>query len=144
MQLTRYTDYALRVLIYLKAHAPEPASIPQIAEAYGISRHHLAKVTAHLTTAGWVHGARGRGGGLTLTDAALNVTVGDLVRRLEINQSVVECLGEHNTCPITPACGLKHALAGATEAFLAHLDAYTLGDLVRHRKRLQTLLTVSR
>lgn len=142
MQLTLHTDYALRLLIYLKTHEPETASVGQIAEAYGISQNHLAKVAQQLVQHGWVLSARGRGGGLSLTNEADRVTVGEVVRILETNRSVVECLGEHSTCPIEPACGLKRAMQQATEAFLESLDQYVLGDLIRNPKQMRTLLTV--
>ena len=143
MQLTLHTDYALRLLIYLKTHEPETASVGQIARAYGISQNHLAKVAQQLVQHGWVLSTRGRGGGLSLTEEADRVTIGDVVRALEINRSVVECLGEHSTCPIEPACGLKYAMRQATDAFLASLDQYALSDVIRNPKRMQTLLTVA-
>lgn len=148
MQLTLHTDYALRLLIYLKAHQSDAdaeaytASVGQIAEAYGISQNHLAKVAQQLVQHGWVASTRGRGGGLSLTAKADRVTIGKVVRALEINRSVVECLGEHSTCPIEPACGLKHAMKQATDAFLATLDQYTLDDLIRSPKRIRALLTI--
>lgn len=143
MQLTLHTDYALRLLIYLKAHEPQTASVGQIARAYGISQNHLAKVAQQLVQHGWVRSTRGRGGGLSLTQAADRVTIGQVVRALEINRSVVECLGEHSTCPIEPACGLKRAMRQATDAFLASLDQYVLSDVIRSPKRMRALLTVA-
>lgn len=143
MQLTLHTDYALRLLIYLKTHEPETASIGQIARAYGISQNHLAKVAQQLVQHRWVLSTRGRGGGLSLTETAHRVTIGDVVRALETNRKVVECLGDHSTCPIEPACGLKHAMRQATDAFLASLDQYVLSDLIRSPKRMRTLLTVA-
>lgn len=143
MQLTLHTDYALRLLIYLKSHEPGTASVGKIARAYGISQNHLAKVAQQLVQHGWVLSTRGRGGGLSLTAAADTVTIGDVVRALETNRSVVECLGNHSTCPIEPACGLKRAMRQATEAFFATLDQYVLTDLIRSPKRMRTLLTVA-
>jgi Rrf2 family nitric oxide-sensitive transcriptional repressor len=143
MQLTQHTDYALRLLIYLKTHEDQTASVGQIARAYGISQHHLAKVAQQLVQHGWVLSTRGRGGGLSLAEAADRVTIGDVVRALEVNRSVVECLGEHSTCPIEPACGLKRAMRQATDAFLASLDQYVLSDVIRSPKRMRALLTVS-
>jgi len=143
MQLTLHTDYALRVLIYLKSHEPQAASVGKIAQAYGISQNHLAKVAQQLVQHRWVRSTRGRGGGLSITAAADTVTIGDVVRALETNRSVVECLGGHSTCPIEPACGLKRAMRQATEAFLASLDQYVLSDLIRSPKRMRALLTVA-
>lgn len=143
MQLTLHTDYALRLLIYLKVHEPASTPVGQIARAYGISQNHLAKVAQQLVQHGWVDSTRGRGGGLTLTPAAEQETIGRIVRALETNRRVVECLGDDSTCPIEPVCGLKHAMAQATEAFLTTLDNYRLNDLIRNPKRMRTLLTVS-
>lgn len=143
MQLTLHTDYALRLLIYLKTCDVGGASVGRIAEAYSISPNHLAKVAQHLVGLGWVDAARGRNGGLHLADAANKVTVGDIVRRMESNQRIVECLGPGSTCPIEPACGLKSAIRKATEAFLNVLDQYHLDDLVRNPRQMRKLLTLS-
>ena len=143
MQLTLHTDYALRLVIYLKVHEPQTASVGQVARAYGISQNHLAKVAQQLVQHGWVLSTRGRGGGLSLTEAANRVTIGEVVRALEINRSVVECLGDHSTCPIEPACGLKHAMRQATDAFLASLDQYVLSDVISSPKQMRALLTVA-
>jgi len=143
MQLTLHTDYALRLLIYLGVHRDEPASVAQVAEAYGISAHHLAKVARRLTQCGWIHSTRGRSGGISLAEAAKKLTVGDVVRELETNRRLVECFGEDSTCPIEPACGLKHALAKAERAFLDTLDDYPMAKLMRRPKELRVLLNIS-
>jgi Rrf2 family transcriptional regulator, nitric oxide-sensitive transcriptional repressor len=63
MHLTIHSDYALRVLIYLKLRGQRQATIQEIAEAYGISRNHLMKVVQKLARLGFVDAARGRGAG---------------------------------------------------------------------------------
>jgi len=143
MQLTLHTDYALRMLIYLKTMDAEGASVGRIAEAYGISSNHLSKVAQRMAALGWIVAARGRNGGLKLHDAANKLTVGDVVRRMETNRRIVECLGAGSTCPIEPACGLKSAIRKATDAFLGVLDQYRLDDLVRHPRQMRALLTIS-
>ena len=143
MQITTHSDYALRLLLYLNAHPGRPVGIGQIAETYGISANHLAKVAQTLTHAGWVDTHRGRGGGLTLNPAVHQVTVGDIFRHTETNRRLVECFGDDSTCPIEPACGLKTVLQKASQAFFAELDRHHLNDLVRKPAALRKLIPVS-
>lgn len=143
MQLTTHSDYALRTLLYLHAHPGAPVGIRQIADTYGISANHLAKVAQTLTHAGWVDTHRGRNGGLTLNPTALHVTVGDILRHTEANRRLVECFGDDSTCPIEPACGLKAVLHQASNAFFDELDRHRLKDLVRDPAALRALIPVS-
>ncbi len=126
MRLTRYTDYALRVLMHLATHPDRPASIGLIAKAYGISQNHLMKVVHDLGKEGFVATTRGRGGGLRLARPAGEIIVGDVVRHTEDGFQLVDC----DTCVIASACGLRLALAEAVAAFLRVLDGKTLADLV--------------
>jgi len=144
MRLTLHTDYGLRVLIFLAAKRGEPATIPEIAGAYGISRGHLMKVVSVLARLGYVTTTRGRKGGITLGMPPTEIRVGEVVRRTEENLALVECFsqGNHGGCRIDGACRLKGALAEALAAFLDVLDGYTLEDIVKGRsapllKRLQ-------
>ena len=141
MRLTTYTDYSLRMLIYLAARDDGLATIAGIAKAYGISTAHLTKVAHQLGVAGYIVTVRGRGGGLRLAKPAATIGVGDVVRRTEPDMALVPCfepLNEH--CPIAPACGLRGALYEARAAFLAVLDRYSLADLVQRRAELAGLL----
>jgi Rrf2 family nitric oxide-sensitive transcriptional repressor len=140
MHLTQSTDYALRVLLYLATRPDETVSAQAIAEAYGISVHHVAKVAKQLVQEGFVEGQRGQGGGLRLARKAAQVRVGDVVRRVEPGFELVECFGTENTCPIAPACLLAGALERARDAFMKVLDATTLADLVANGPRLVRLL----
>lgn len=143
MQLTAYTDYSLRVLIFLAVHAADLATIDEIAEAYGISRSHLTKVVHQLGVAGYVETVRGRGGGLRLAREPERIRVGEVVRQTEGNMVLVECFDpDASRCRIEPACGLRGVVQEALEAFLRTLDGYTLADLVgrRRRKHLGRLL----
>lgn len=129
MQLTLFSDYSLRVLLYLASHAGERVALPEISAAYGISQHHLVKVVQRLIEEGWVQSTRGRGGGLTLACAAGDINVGRVVRASEPHLNLVECFDPaSNTCPIAGACGLKQVLTRAREAFLEELDRHTLAD----------------
>lgn len=135
MRLTRYTDYAMRVLLYLGAQPDKVCSIAEIARAYGISQNHLMKVAHDLGKAGYVEGVRGRSGGIRLAKPADRINVGVVVRHTEEGFDLVEC-GE---CVIAPACGLTGVLAEALAAFMAVLDGHTLADLLKKRSKLMDL-----
>ena len=140
MQLTIFTDYGLRSLMYLAAHTDRRCSVREIAEHYGISRNHLVKVVHHLAQLGYIDSSKGKGGGVQLAHRADKLKLGDLVRALEPNMDIVECFNKDtNTCRIASACQLKHYLFDAKQAFLASLNNHTLADTVKHKK-LFTLL----
>lgn len=131
MRLTNYTDYSLRVLIYLASlNSRRRSNIKEIAEAYGISKNHLMKVIYELGKMGLIETARGRGGGIKLALPPEQINIGEVVRKTEEDFKLVECFGGGN-CVITPVCGLKHALNKALAAYLEVLDSYTLADIVR-------------
>jgi Rrf2 family nitric oxide-sensitive transcriptional repressor len=141
MRLTVYTDYALRVLMYV-AVRPEPRpTIAAIAASYGISRNHLMKVVHELGVAGYLETVRGKNGGLRLARPAASIGLGEVVRRTEPDLALVPCFDPVNAaCAITPACRLRVALHQARLAFLKVLDDYTLADLVENRDALDALL----
>lgn len=145
MRLTRHTDYALRVLIYLSVHPAQRVSIRNVADAYGISHNHLTKVAQRLQRGGWISTARGQGGGIALSCRPAEINVGEVARQLEPADALVECMGPDGNCPIAPACGLQGALADALEAFMKVLDGYTLEDLAGGRRRgaLRNLLQLT-
>ncbi|EKE43662.1 HTH-type transcriptional repressor NsrR [Oceaniovalibus guishaninsula JLT2003] len=140
MQLDKFTDYALRVLMTLAVGAPARIPASDIAARFGISENHLAKVATELVRQGFVTSERGRGGGLTLARPAADIRIGQVVRALRRDDPVVECFGSDRSCRILPACGLRGPLADAREAFFATLDAYTLADVTRPRRALAALL----
>lgn len=134
MRLSVQTDYALRTLMFL-AVKDGHHSIAEIAHAYGISKNHLMKVAQRLAAEGFVEGVRGRSGGLKLTRPANALNVGSIMRIMEDTGTFVECFdAATNSCVVTPACGLRHALAGALEAFARHLDQFTIADPVPDSK----------
>ncbi len=141
MQLTTFTDYSFRVLIFLGIHRAELVSIAQISEAYGISKNHLMKVVHHLGQVGLIDTVRGRGGGIRLAHAPEQIGLGDVVRKTEPHLDIVECFDPERTeCAIVPACALTRVLAHARDAFLAVLDDYTLADLIRPKRQLRQLI----
>lgn len=129
MQLTMFSDYALRLLLYLAAHPDRAISVQEVSRAYGVSHHHLVKIVRRLADEGLVITTRGRGGGLRLGVEPAAINVGALVRATEPHLNLVECFDrEANTCPIDRACGLKGALRQAQQAFFDVLDRHTLAD----------------
>ncbi|MBM7649521.1 Rrf2 family nitric oxide-sensitive transcriptional repressor [Bacillus ectoiniformans] len=141
MRLTLYTDYSLRVLIYLGSkERSELSNIKEIAEAYGISKNHLMKVIHELGKMGIIETIRGRNGGIRLALPPEEINIGAVVRKTEDDFYLVECFNpDGNQCVITPVCGLKHVLFQALQAYLAVLDGYTLKDLAGDPAILRSL-----
>jgi Rrf2 family transcriptional regulator, nitric oxide-sensitive transcriptional repressor len=143
MKLTVFTDYSLRVLIYLAAQPGRRATVAEIATAYGIKQNHLTKVVHFLGRHGWLATVRGKGGGLELARPAQQIAIGELLRQTEGQDLPAECFDKaSNTCPITRVCRLKTVLHEAAAAFHAVLDQYTLADLVHNPRPLNALLFV--
>lgn len=141
MQLDKYSDYALRILIALSAHAPEKLATARIASMYGISNNHLSKIATELAKNGFVRSERGRAGGLTLAMPASDISIGTVLRSLKSETFVAECFGPKSSCSIVPACGLRAPLMEAENAFYMVLDGYTLADVTRSNDLLKTLLS---
>ena len=135
MRLTRYTDYAMRVLLYLGARPERLCSISEIAGAYDISQNHLMKVVSDLVNAGYLVSVRGRFGGVRLARTPAEISIGAVVRHTEDGFDLVDCGG----CIIAPACGLTGALHQALAAFMRVLDGYTLESLLSRRADLSGL-----
>lgn len=142
MQLTRFSDYGIRTLLYLALRRGELSTISDIAEAYDISRNHLMKVVNALVTKGYVQGVRGKNGGIRLARPPESMVVGRLIRDLEPDMAMVECFQAHGQCRIQHACTLSGVLNEALEAFLAVLDGYTLADLLENENQLARLLAI--
>ena len=129
MQLTQYTDYSLRVLVYLNVKHDGKTTISELADFYGISRNHLVKVVHHLAQANFIHTQRGKNGGISLARSATLIRIGDVVRSTEPNFDLAECFNrDKNTCILAPDCNLKTILYEANRAFLDVLDRYTIAD----------------
>ena len=130
MKLTRYTDYALRVLMHIAARPDRLASISEMARTYRISHNHLMKVVHDLRKQGYLESVRGRSGGVRLARLPEDIRVGEVVRHTEGGFDLVDCA----SCVIASACSLTSALRQALAAFMAVLDNYTLADLVAERQ----------
>jgi Rrf2 family nitric oxide-sensitive transcriptional repressor len=143
VRLTSFTDYSLRVLIYLAAWPGRRATIGEIARAFDISENHLMKVVHLLGREGLLVNIRGKGGGLELAAAPHMINVGEVVRITEGPPAPAECFdAERNGCVISSICKLRGVLEEAVKAFYAALDRYTLEDLVRNRHAMVRILRV--
>ena len=134
MQLTRFSDYALRVLLYAHAAGDRRVTIEEMAASYRISRAHLMKVVNTLTRAGYLAGVRGRTGGVTLARPAAGIRLGEVVRATEPDFALVECFSDANECVIKDCCKLPAVLRRALAAFLSELDRHTLDSIALRPK----------
>ncbi|WP_199155115.1 Rrf2 family transcriptional regulator [Chromobacterium sp. ASV23] len=129
MQLTRFTDLGLRVLMYLTGlESGQLATIPEIAERFEVSRNHLVKVVHFMAQQGWLATSRGKGGGLALARPSEHFRLGEVVRGLEGSPQLIDCA--EPPCALRQGCLLKGALDEALAAFFLTLDGYTLRDIV--------------
>ena len=145
MQLTRFSDYTMRVLLYLATHRDRPVSVMEVSRAYGVSHHHIVKVVQRLVKRGLIATTRGRGGGLRLAVEPSEVNIGALVRVTEPHLNLVECFDSRtNRCPIDRACALKGVLRQAQMAFLDVLDDHSLADFLPSAPALIQLWTAGK
>ncbi|MFA8438075.1 Rrf2 family transcriptional regulator [Pueribacillus sp. YX66] len=145
MKLTSYTDYSLRVLMFLSLRRDDKLSnINEISEAYNIKRNHLTKIIHELGRLGYVETVRGRNGGVRLKKAPEEINIGEIVRRTEEDFYLLDCFDSNgmNTCVLTPVCRFKSMLNEALNAFFKVLDQYTLDDITSNRSQLLSLLQI--
>ncbi|GAB4006263.1 RrF2 family transcriptional regulator [Nocardioides ultimimeridianus] len=142
MKLTAYSDYGFRMLVYLAVAPGNRATVREIAAAYDLSQHHLAKIAQRLVHADLLSSYTGRNGGLALKADPATLRVGDIVRAVESDFAVVECLGEHGRCAVKDHCGGRPLFDRALDAFFAVLDSQTLADAVRAQSLLRTDLSI--
>lgn len=145
MYITRYTDYSLRVLMYVALKNEQLSTIGDIADSYGISKNHLMKVVSELNNKGYLETLRGKHGGLRLKGCPESINLGALVRETEQDLALVDCFNDNGQCVITPACQLKVIFASALEGFFKVLDQYTLADLLpaKNQTALIKLLNIA-
>ncbi len=137
MRVTKFTDYALRVLIYLACKPKgELTTISQLAEAYSISVHHVRVVVHKLGQAGYISSTPGKGGGVELALKPDEILIGEVIRSTEKDFFIVECFNPEGKCTIVKACRLKHILGDALNAFIDTLDQYTLADITDNRHEI--------
>ncbi len=136
MQLTTFTDFGLRALMRLAGDPERSFTTDEIAREFGLSRNHLMKIVGNLAATGFVVTQRGSGGGFRLARSSESITIGEIVRALELRYPLVECFrSDGGTCALTPRCRLKARLAAAREAFFAELDGTTLAECAYPRSR---------
>ncbi|MFJ7935040.1 RrF2 family transcriptional regulator [Sporosarcina sp. NPDC096371] len=142
MRLTMYTDFSLRVLIFLGTKEREEIStVQEISDTYSISKNHLTKVVHELGKMGLIETIRGRGGGIRLKVEPENINVGELVRKTEDDFHLVECFNtDSGGCLLSPACRLKGALREALVAYFVVLDGYTIADFLVNKDELAAIL----
>lgn len=145
MQLTRFTDYALRTLIYLALNRDRLVIIAEIAKVYRVPENHLMKIVHRLAQHGYIETQRGKGGGMRLARQPDAIQIGKVVRHTEENMDIAECFDPHKRdCPMLPECILKSALISARMSFLDQLDAYTVADLIANKKPTQSVIKIAR
>ena len=130
MRLTTMTDYALRLLMHVGQHRDRLCTIAEVAQVYGISEAHLMKITHQLGLAGWIETVRGKGGGMRLAREPAQINLGELVRSVEPDFVLVECLARGSACTLTGRCGLTRIFGSALDAFMQQLDGHTLADVL--------------
>ena len=139
MQLTRYTDYGLRVLTLLAVLPPgRKTNIDEICETFDLSRNHVNKIVHQLGKLGWAATSRGKGGGVILGQAADSINIAEVIKALEPSLSLVDCYKPH--CHLVPICRLQGMLAEASRAFIECLSQYTLADLVAEPEAITQVL----
>ena len=129
MQLTRFSDYALRVLMYAHSAGGRHVTIAEMAACYGVSRSHLMKVVNSLTRSGYLIAVRGRSGGVKLAKPADDIHLGDVVRKTEPDFTLVECMGRGGNCVIVGSCGLPRVINEALTSFIDTLNRHTLASV---------------
>lgn len=141
MQLTQFTDYSIRALIYI-AVRDEICTIQDITKAYNISNHHMVKIIHNLSKLGFIKTNRGKGGGITMAVSPTEINLGKIVNQIEPSFDLVPCFNkEKSNCCIAPVCKLKTILFEAKTGFVSILDRYTLADILSNKQELKELLT---
>jgi len=135
MQLTRFTDYALRVLLYVGRQRDRQCTMAEVAAVFGVTAEQLRKVIHKMALEGWLSTRRGRRGGFVLARDATRIRIGDVVRSMETDLAIVDC--DALECVLSPRCALKVALDRGGRAFIAALNEVTLADLLADRAMQQ-------
>ncbi|MEF9934359.1 MAG: Rrf2 family transcriptional regulator [Clostridium sp.] len=131
MQLSKFTDYGFRALIYLAKNSDSHSTVEKLACELEVSHHHLKKVINKLGKSGFIIAEKGRGGGLKLGDLPENINLGKVLLVTEDNLNLVECMGDNSVCPlISEGCRLKGVINRALESFINEMSKYTLGDIL--------------
>ncbi len=141
MQLTRYTDYSLRVLIYLSLNSDRKITIKEISTNFKISKNHLVKVVHKLSTLGYLATIPGAKGGISLAKQASKINISEVIQSMEPSFYIAECFNPNGNCIISPVCELQSVLAIALKAFMKSMSQYTLADITKKPNAYRELLT---
>lgn len=128
MKITQFTDFSLRLLLYLARNRDRIVTVREVAEYYKVSAEHLKKIVRRLSELGHLHTVRGKHGGLKLAREPHEINLGRLLREEE-NLQLMPCCETGAPCPMD-ACKLRGVVDEALLAFLAVLDARTLSDII--------------
>lgn len=128
MQLNKFTDYALRILMYISRPKDTPYTIAEIAQDLHVSQNHLVKIVHFMGKQQWIITSRGKGGGISLNPQSLELKLGDVVRVLQGDHPIVEC--DTPPCVLRSHCGLKGILNQAVEQFYKTLNQYSLANVL--------------
>ena len=128
MQLNKFTDHALRILMYIARPSDVPYTIAEIAENLHVSQNHLVKIVHFMGKQKWVVTTRGKGGGIRLAPTARHIKLGEIIALLQGDHDIVDCL----PCVLRSQCGLKGILDQAVDRFYQSLDQYTLEDVLHN------------
>jgi Rrf2 family nitric oxide-sensitive transcriptional repressor len=132
MQLTNFTDYGIRCLIYLASNQDKISSVKEIALYHNLSTNHLVKIVHKLVQLGYISSRKGKGGGIKLASSPSQIKLGDIIEQLEPSMDIVECFNlSTNRCRIIKSCNLKHYLKEANTSFIRTLNNYTLDDAMK-------------
>lgn len=134
MRLTTHTDFALRTLMYL-ATVAERSTVAKVAQLYGISTNHMAKVVNQLARLGYIRSVRGIGGGIELAKLPADIRLGEVIEAIEGNMHLLECVSTEDVCAIQSFCKLKGALAEAERLQLNYLNSVTLADVAPTKRQ---------
>ena len=141
MKLTRYSNYAIRTLMFTNLHPDRLCQCQEVADTFKVSKAHLVKCVHQLGQWGFVHSVRGRNGGFRLARPANEITVGAVIRKTEDTLDLVECFNsETNSCPLITGCKLNQLLTHAMAGFMAEMDRVTIEDITTNQKQLLALL----
>lgn len=138
MQLTSYTDYSLRALLYIADQPGRLVTVTEIAEHYDVSRNHMVKVVHNLGAKGYIQTVRGKSGGVRLAKPPQDISISEIVEMTEPHMDIQECFNpETNKCPLMGDCRLMGVFAEARRSFMDVLDSYTLADMMTKKASAQ-------
>lgn len=131
MQLSKFTDYAFRALIYLANNRDKLSTVEELAVELNASEHHIKKVIHKLAKTDYIISSKGRGGGLQLGLEPEEINLGEVLKFTEDNLNIVECFNKPESCPfMSSGCKLKAISSGALNNFINEFSRYSLKDIL--------------